>query len=115
MSAMARQIENLLARVRDLEAAAVRDRREEPESWIRAPRSQDVLIKTPVGGIPAATGSGPYTWGSAVCTIVNDDGTVSANTMTVKNIVNVPIAANVVGKASRSGSIWVIDVASCGA
>lgn len=73
-----------------------------------------ILIKTPGGGIPAASGSGPYTFGSATCTVVSDAGVVGSSTVTVKNIVNQAIAANVVGKAERYGSIWVIDVASCG-
>lgn len=114
MSATARQIENLLARVRDLEAAAVRDRHKEPESWIRAPRGDAVLAKTPMGGIPAATGAGPYTWGSASCTRVGTDGVVGSTTVTIKNIVNRAIAGNVVVKASRVGNVYVVDVASCG-
>jgi hypothetical protein len=74
-----------------------------------------ILIKTPGGGIPACTGTGPYTFGSATCTIVNEDGTVSADTVTVKNIVNQAIDANVIGKAERVGATYIIDVASCGA
>jgi hypothetical protein len=73
----------------------------------------EILIKTPGGGIAAATGTGPYTFGSATCTVVSDAGVVGSETVTVKNIVNEAIAANVIGKASRVGSIWVIDVASC--
>jgi hypothetical protein len=73
------------------------------------------LIKTPGGGIAACTGSGPYTFGSATCTVVGDDGVVGSETIIVKNIVNVAIPAEVIGKANRVGSIWVIDVASCGA
>lgn len=73
-----------------------------------------ILAKTPVGGIPAATGSGPYTFGSAVCMLVGDDGTVGSETVTVKNIVNQAIAANVVIKAARVGASYVVDVASCG-
>lgn len=72
-----------------------------------------ILIKTPPGGIPACTGSGPYTFGSATCTIVNEDGTVSADTVTVENIVNQAIAGSVIGKAERVGSTYIIDVASC--
>jgi hypothetical protein len=84
-------------------------------SFRRRAASDVLLIKTPVGGIPAATGSGPYTFGSATCTIVNEDGTVGSDTVTVKNIVNQAIDANVVGKAERVGSTYIIDVASCGA
>jgi hypothetical protein len=73
----------------------------------------DILVKTPGGGIAAASGTGPYTFGSATCTVVSDAGVVGSETVTVKNIVNEAIAANVIGKASRVGSIWVIDVASC--
>lgn len=73
-----------------------------------------ILVKTPGGGIAAATGSGPYTWGSATCTLVDAAGTVGSGTQVVKNIVNQAIAANVVGKAERFGSIYIIDVASCG-
>jgi hypothetical protein len=72
-----------------------------------------ILVKTPVGGIPAATGTGPYTFGSATCTIVGGDGVVGAGTVTVKNIVNEAVAGNVMGKASKVGTIYVIDVASC--
>lgn len=72
-----------------------------------------ILVKTPGGGIPAASGSGPYTFGSAACTPVGDDGVVGSGTITVKNIVNQAIAANVIGKAEKVGSIYVIDVASC--
>jgi hypothetical protein len=72
------------------------------------------LIKTPGGGIPACTGTGPYTFGSATCTRVNDAGVVGSETLEVKNIVNVSIPANVIGKAERFGTVWVIDVASCG-
>lgn len=72
-----------------------------------------ILIKTPGGGIPARTGTGPYTWGSATCTLVDESGVVGSGTQVVKNIVNQAIAANVVGKAERFGSIYVIDVASC--
>jgi hypothetical protein len=74
-----------------------------------------ILIKTPGGGIAACTGTGPYTFGSATCTIVSDAGVVGTDTVTVKNIVSVAIPANVIGKAEKVGSIWVIDVASCGA
>ena len=73
----------------------------------------DILIKTPGGGIAAASGTGPYTFGSATCTIVGSDGVVGSDTVTVKNIVNDAVAANVIGKASMVGGIWVIDVASC--
>lgn len=72
------------------------------------------LFKTPGGGIPAASGSGPYTWGSATCTEVDEDGTVLGTTETIKNIVNQAIAANVVIKASPVGDSWFVDVASCG-
>lgn len=75
----------------------------------------DRLFKTPGGGIPAATGSGPYTFGTAACTPVNPDGTVGSGTVTITNIVNQAIAASVVIKAAKVGSIWVVDVASCGA
>lgn len=75
---------------------------------------ESILIKTPVGGIPAATGSGPYTWGSATCKVVTDAGVVTAADLVIKNIVNKAIAANVQGKADPVGSIYVIDVASCG-
>lgn len=73
-----------------------------------------ILAKTPEGGIPAASGSGPYAWGSATCTVVSDAGVVGTDTEVIKNIVNQAIAANVVIKAARVGSIWVVDVASCG-
>lgn len=115
MSAVDRQIENLLARVRDLEAELLlQGRRDESASWVRAPRGDAVLAKTPMGGIPAATGAGPYTWGSASCTRVGTDGVVASGTVTIKNIVNRAIAGNVVVKASRVGDIYVVDVASCG-
>jgi hypothetical protein len=80
---------------------------------VGATSSTEILFKTPVGGIPAATGSGPYTFGSASCTPVNDDGTVGSGSVTIRNIVNQAIAGNVVGKASLLGSIYVVDVASC--
>lgn len=73
------------------------------------------LFKTPSGGIPAATGSGPYTFGSADCTPVNPDGTVGTGSMTITNIVNQVIAGSVVIKAAKVGTLWVVDVASCGA
>lgn len=73
-----------------------------------------ILAKTPGGGIPAASGSGPYTFGSASCTPVNSDGTVGSGSVTVKNIVDQAIAGNVVIKAERVGSIYIVDVASCG-
>lgn len=73
-----------------------------------------ILAKTPGGGIPAASGSGPYTFGSASCTRVNSDGTVGSASVTVKNIVDQAIAGNVVIKAERVGSIYIVDVASCG-
>lgn len=105
-----RLIEHLLARVRDIERSEARGLN--PASWIRA--KQQILAKTPAGGIPAATGSGPYTWGSATCTVVTEGGVVTAKTVMVKNIVDDAIAGNVVIKASAVGSIWVVDVASCG-
>lgn len=74
---------------------------------------QSILIKTPGGGIAAATGTGPYTFGSATCTVVGDDGVVGTATVMVRNIVNDAVAGNVIGKASKVGDIWVIDVASC--
>lgn len=88
---------------------------EYPEGRVRGGSgTQDRLFKTPGGGIPAATGTGPYTFGSAACTPVNADGTVGSGTVTIKNIVNVAIAASVVIKAAKVGDIWVVDVASCG-
>ena len=75
---------------------------------------ESILIKTPAGGIPAATGSGPYTWGSATCKVVTDAGVVTAADVVIKNIVNKAIAANVQGKADPVGSIYIVDVASCG-
>lgn len=77
--------------------------------------TQDRLFKTPGGGIPAATGTGPYTFGSADCTPVNADGTMGSGTVTITNIVDVAIAANVPIKAAKVGSLWVVDVAGCGA
>lgn len=82
-------------------------------SFKRRESSNVLLIKTPSGGIPACTGTGPYTFGSATCTIVNEDGTVSSDTVTVENIVNQAIAGSVIGKAERVGSTYIIDVASC--
>ena len=76
---------------------------------------RDRLFKTPGGGIPAATGTGPYSFGSATCTFVSDAGVVGTDTVVIKNIVNQAIAANVVIKAAKVGTIWVVDVASCGA
>lgn len=73
-----------------------------------------ILAKTPAGGIPAASGTGPYIWGSATCTRVGDDGVVGSETITITNIVNQAIAANVVIKAAKVGAIYVVDVASCG-
>lgn len=73
-----------------------------------------ILALTPPGGIPAMTGSGPFTWGSATCTLVSEDGIVGAETQVVKNIVNQAIAGSVVIKANRVGSIFIVDVASCG-
>lgn len=75
--------------------------------------SDCILAKTPSGGIPACTGTGPYTFGSAICTIVGDDGVVGTATETIKNIVNKVIAGNVIIKAEKVGSIYVVDVASC--
>lgn len=72
-----------------------------------------ILAKTPSGGIPACTGTGPYTFGSAECTIVGDDGVVGTDTEIVKNIVNLDIDGDVIIKAERVGSIWVVDVAGC--
>jgi hypothetical protein len=80
---------------------------------LNAATVDQVLVKTPVGGIAGATGSGPYTFGSATCTIVSDAGVVGSATLTVRNIVSDAVAGNVVGKAARVGGIWVIDVASC--
>jgi hypothetical protein len=116
MSTIERQIENLLARVRELELqlSAVQASAVRPASWIRAPRSADILIKTPSGGIAAATGSGPYSWGLATCEIISDVGEVLEEEVAVNNIVNRSIAGSVPGKASRVGGIYVIDVASCG-
>lgn len=76
--------------------------------------SSSILAKTPSGGIPAATGSGPYTWGSAACTPVSSDGTVGSGSVSIVNIVSQAIAANVVVMAAKVGSIYVVDVASCG-
>ncbi|MCA9157545.1 MAG: hypothetical protein KDA72_04415, partial [Planctomycetales bacterium] len=76
--------------------------------------AQGKLFKTPGGGIAAASGTGPYTWGSATCTVVSDGGVVGTDTEIIKNIVNQAIAANVIIKASKVGSIWVVDVAGCG-
>lgn len=72
------------------------------------------LIQTPPGGIPAATGTGPYTWGSATCKLVTEAGVVTATDVIVKNIVDRAIAGSVQGKADPVGGINVIDVASCG-
>lgn len=72
-----------------------------------------ILIKTPSGGIDAATGSGPYTFGSATCDLVTEQGVVTSETETIYNIVNDSIAGSVIGKAERVGSIYIIDVASC--
>lgn len=72
------------------------------------------LFKTPSGGIPAASGSGPYTFGTAACTPVSLSGVVGSGTVTITNIVNQAIAEFVVIKASPVDDGWVVDVASCG-
>lgn len=112
-----RQIAQMIARLRQLEqeVSELRLRDAEPTSWIRANVTGQGLFKTPVGGIPAMSGSGPYTWGSAECTVVNEDGTVGSGTETIKNLVNQPIAASVVIKAAMVGSTWFVDTANCGA
>lgn len=77
-------------------------------------RNAGVLIKTPGGGIGAASGSGPYTFASASCSLVEpSSGAVSSNSMLIYNIVDDTIAASVVGKAALSGDRFIIDVASC--
>ena len=63
--------------------------------------NRDRLFKTPGGGIPAASGSGPYTFGSAACTPVSLAGVVGSGTVTITNVVNQAIAANVVIKAAK--------------
>lgn len=82
---------------------------------VLAAKGADRLFKTPGGGIPAATGSGPYTFGTAACTPVGLAGVVGSGTVTITNIVNKAIAANVVIKAAPVEGGWVVDVASCGA
>ncbi len=77
-------------------------------------RGDSILAKTPYGGIPACSGTGPYTFGSADCTVVKPDGTLSSETQTIKNIVDQAIAGSVLIKADPVGDIYVVDVASCG-
>lgn len=77
-------------------------------------KAGSILAKTPIGGIPAMTGTGPYTWGSADCTPINEDGTVGSGTVTIKNIVTDSIAGEVVIKANLVGAVYVVDTASCG-
>lgn len=77
-------------------------------------RGDSILAKTPYGGIPACSGSGPYTFGAADCTVVKPDGTLSAETQSIKNIVNMAIAGSVLIKADPVGDVYVVDVASCG-
>lgn len=76
-----------------------------------------ITIKTPEGGIPACTGSGPYAYGSATCKLVTTSGgtgTVTEMEQIVYNIVNQEIDGNVVGKAELVNGSYIIDVASCG-
>lgn len=77
-------------------------------------RGDSILAKTPYGGIPACSGTGPYTFGSADCTVVKPDGTLSSETQTIKNIVDQAIAGSVLIKADPVGDVYVVDVASCG-
>lgn len=76
-----------------------------------------ITIKTPEGGIPACTGSGPYAYGSATCKLVTTSGgtgTVTTTDQVVYNIVNQEIAGSVIGKAELVDGSYIIDVASCG-
>ena len=79
--------------------------------------SAAITIKTPEGGIPACTGSGPYTYGSATCKLVTTSGgtgTLTDTDQVVYNIVNQEIAGNVLAKAELVTGSYIIDVASCG-
>lgn len=79
--------------------------------------AQVKLLKTPSGGIPAATGDGssgtPYVWGSATCTEIDASGETTSDTLVVKNIVTDTIGGDVAIKAALVGSDWIVDVASC--
>lgn len=72
-----------------------------------------ILVQTPTGGIPAATGSGPYVWGSASCAVLDDAGDLTGGFATVKNVVSEAVGQHVVAKAIKVGSIYVVDLASC--
>lgn len=79
--------------------------------------SDAITIKTPEGGIPACTGTGPWNYGSATCKIVTTSagtGTLTSTDQVVYNIVNQEIAGNVIGKAELVSGSYIIDVASCG-
>lgn len=77
----------------------------------------EMLIQTPVAGIPGKSSTTPpFGFGSALCQIIDpstEDFVSPASYIIVKNIVDQDIAGTAVGKAAMVGGVWIIDVASC--
>lgn len=83
----------------------------------QAPNENSLVIRTPETGIPGKTSQDPpYGFGVATCEIVNpvtEEHYSPPRYVSVKNVVNLAIAPNAVGKAEKTQGIYIIDVASC--
>lgn len=81
-----------------------------------------VFIKTPSGGIPAATGTGPWTPGSATCKLCErylDGSTIKirevspAVDITVYNTTSTAAGGSKLGQAKYVDGLLCVDVVSC--
>ncbi len=83
----------------------------------QAPNENSLVIRTPGTGIPAkGSTSPPYSFGSAMCEVVDpvtETHYSPSRFVSVKNVVNQQIAPNAVGKAEKCQGVYIIDVASC--
>lgn len=73
------------------------------------------IFLTPSTGIPAMSGSGPYTFGSATCTKIDGDGVVTSDEAIVYNSVSGPIPGDRVIQVKRIYNKWFVDVVDCDA
>ncbi len=76
---------------------------------------QSIIVRTPAGGIPAATATDTQlAMGSAECTRVGSEGAViTGDTLTIYNMVNLAIGGDLYAKANRVGDRYIVDVAQC--
>lgn len=76
-----------------------------------------VYCETPTAGIPAMTKSGSqYAFGEATCTVVNADGNLTAETITVRNSVAELIPGEIligVSPLRDASGKWGIVVGNC--